>query len=318
MSSTNFLQWNPAAVNQENDAAYAADPQRAGGAVDNSPLPSLVGNKVFYQVTTFVAAFGQMMANKGYSTSDADIAVLTAVLANIVTDADQLAKLVTLGYSPTPVFNLAAATGFQMTLTGPVTSSSTTGTPQPGQLYAFLFIQDATGGRTVAPPANVFGFVQPDLAPNAVSIQIFIADAAGGLRAAGPVVSNNGTFTGALTAGSLTLSSPGTAGQVLTNVGGIFVPQTPSNPLGTRGTFTMPPQTCPAASGHPGNGQTYNTGIFVPSTAVIAWSVTTPSAINTIITFNVCVSGGQIVVYIGTTSSNTQNTDAITFNYVVL
>jgi len=49
----------------------------------------------------------------------------------------------------------------------------------------------------------------------------------GSIAAASEVVS------GLLTAGSITLAAPGTAGQVLTNVGGVFVPSTPFAPPAT-------------------------------------------------------------------------------------
>ncbi len=86
-ATTNFLQWNPTLTNQETDAAYAADAQRMGGATSGE-FPSPTANKAFYQWSTFVAAFCQMMAAKGYSTSDASISTLAAQLANVLTNAD--------------------------------------------------------------------------------------------------------------------------------------------------------------------------------------------------------------------------------------
>jgi hypothetical protein len=94
--TTNFEQWNPTSANQENDAAYLADTQRTGGAVSGE-FPSPTANKLFYQVTTFITALANMLAAKGYSTSDANLAVLQATLANMVTNAD-LAWL-TAGYA---------------------------------------------------------------------------------------------------------------------------------------------------------------------------------------------------------------------------
>ena len=85
--TTNFIQWDPTATNQETDAAYVADAQRSGGAVTGQ-FPSATANKLFYQLSTFTTAFAQMMANKGYSTSDANLAALVAVLSNVLTNAD--------------------------------------------------------------------------------------------------------------------------------------------------------------------------------------------------------------------------------------
>jgi hypothetical protein len=193
MATTNFLVFNPSVVNQETDAEYAADSQRSGGYGVDNIVPSPLLNKATHQPTTFCAAFGQMMAAKGYSTSDADVSVLAAVLANIITEADLLSNLVSLSFSPTPTFNAAAANGFQMTLTGNITSSTISGV-LPGQVVGFFFAQDATGGRTVSWPASFIAAIQPDPAPSSVSLILFKADLSGNLRAAGPLVSNNGIF----------------------------------------------------------------------------------------------------------------------------
>jgi hypothetical protein len=45
-------------------------------------------NKVWFQSSTFVAALAAALSAKGYTVSDANISVLQAVLANILTNAD--------------------------------------------------------------------------------------------------------------------------------------------------------------------------------------------------------------------------------------
>lgn len=85
--SNNFLQWNPAAVNQQDDSAYTADAMRTGGAVTGI-FPSDLANKLFFQCSTMVAALGESLSNKGYAISDADIATLVTALSNILTKAD--------------------------------------------------------------------------------------------------------------------------------------------------------------------------------------------------------------------------------------
>lgn len=88
--SNNFLQWNANKTNQETDTQYNADALRVGGAVLNAIFPSALANKAFYQWSTFVAAFAQMMADKSYNLSDADFNALKAVLANVLTTEDLL------------------------------------------------------------------------------------------------------------------------------------------------------------------------------------------------------------------------------------
>lgn len=88
MATTNFLQWNPSAINQKNDAGYVADSQRTGGIGSGQLDPSQTDNKFRFQVTTFIAAFCQALVAKGYTTSDAVLATLVTVLGNIMTQAD--------------------------------------------------------------------------------------------------------------------------------------------------------------------------------------------------------------------------------------
>lgn len=203
--TTNFLPWNPSAINQETDAQYLVDTQRTGGSPVDAEFPSATANKLFYQLATFIAAFCQALANKNYSTSDADISVLTSVLSNILTNNDLRAPLQVQGFSPTPAFNLGSFLSFQMTLSGNVTSSTVSGV-QPGFTVVFCFIQDATGGRTVSYPAGTIGAIQPDPTPNSVSFIAFQADSSGVLRAVTPLMSNNGIFTTNINGTSLTLS----------------------------------------------------------------------------------------------------------------
>ncbi len=117
MAASNFQQWNPTQANQESDTAYAADSQRSGGAPASSILPSATANKVLYQVTTFVAALAQALANKGYPMSDANLATLEGQLANIMTLADMNA------YATVAALNAAVA------LLAPLNSPALTGAP---------------------------------------------------------------------------------------------------------------------------------------------------------------------------------------------
>lgn len=312
MASTDFIQFNPAAINQESDAQYLADSQRAGGYGVNNIVPSPLLNKFSYQTSTFCAAFCQMLAAKGYSTSDADVNVLAAVLANVITDADLEPNVMVVGYSPTPAFNAADANGFQMTLAGNITASSIAGV-SPGQLIAFYFAQDATGGRTVSWPSGFVGALQPDPAANSVSVQIFRADLSSIPRAATDMVSNNGTFTGPLTASSFTLAGGGTTGSVLTWNGSSFVPVVPSQYLAS-GVVSFPGHTY----GHSEQtSATYNLGTSYPSGSV---SVVSPqSDLGIDFNFSCCIVGAILTIRILNSSYNSGYTlPTIGFNYRIL
>jgi hypothetical protein len=86
--TNNFLTFNPNAVNQENDTAYAADTQRSGGLIPNAPLPSSLLNKALFQPTRFAQALAQALANKGFNLSDANLTALITVMSNIITSVD--------------------------------------------------------------------------------------------------------------------------------------------------------------------------------------------------------------------------------------
>lgn len=83
-------------------------------------------------------------------------------------------------FSATPTFTQSANAGFSITLTGNVTASSFSGTVSAGQMQFLFFriVQDATGGRSFAWPANFFGGIVIDsTAPaNATFHQLFIYD----------------------------------------------------------------------------------------------------------------------------------------------
>lgn len=109
--SNNFLQWNPAAANQETDAAYTSDTTRSGGAGSGSIFPSVVANKLFYQISTMVAAFAAAMAAKNYTMLDSNITNLQTALSNILTQADMAIVMGASGYIKLPGFIIQWAVG---------------------------------------------------------------------------------------------------------------------------------------------------------------------------------------------------------------
>lgn len=170
--STNFLQWNPDENNQEIDSEYLLETLRVNGAPAGALLPSPVGNKVFYQLSTFIAAFATMLTQKGYSPRDSNFADLVAVLTNVKCTSDFLAAIVTVPYATSVVFDAATSAEFYMLLTGNVTSSTLVH-QTPGQFILFIIRQDAVGGRTFSWPSNVLfpGGICP--IANSNSIQMF-------------------------------------------------------------------------------------------------------------------------------------------------
>lgn len=187
MASTNLLQWNPTAANQETDSAYLSDSQRAGGATNPAIFSALLANKMFYQVTTYLTALFTALANKGFATSDASLSTLTAQCANFLTTADIKLPLVALLFNPTTNFNCALYNGFETTLTGNITTLNVN-SPAIGQTITFVFKQDGVGSRTVAFPTNVKSPGDISSAANSTSIQTFMVLIDGNLHPTGPVM----------------------------------------------------------------------------------------------------------------------------------
>ncbi len=87
-------------------------------------------------------------------------------------------QVVTFGASM--VFDCSAAQSFEVALTG--NSSPTISSPVAGELYAFSFTQDATGGRVVTAPGNAIGYGPSgsfpiDLDANAKTTLLFVCRA---------------------------------------------------------------------------------------------------------------------------------------------
>lgn len=171
--STNFTQFDPNLTNAENDAQYSADSMRAEGAALDAILPSPLFNKFAHQVSTFVAAFAQALANKGFSPSDANFADLVAILMNVNTSADVASLITTVPYATSVTFDASLAAKFDLTLTGNVSASSLTNTVA-GQLLVFIVNQDSIGGRTFAWPATLTAPFAIAAQANSTSIQAFV------------------------------------------------------------------------------------------------------------------------------------------------
>jgi hypothetical protein len=170
--STNVLQWNPNLTGpQETDAQYLADAQRAGGATNPSIFNPTTANKLFYQLSTYVAGLAQMLAGKGYSNSDANLPALVAVMNNILTRTDLPLGLVSLSSATTTTINLASGAVFNINLAGNVSSLAVTGTFHVPVTLGFR--QSSGGGLTVTFGSQFVGAGTVNPAANSMSVQQF-------------------------------------------------------------------------------------------------------------------------------------------------
>lgn len=182
--STNFLQFNPSLINAESDSAYSADSLRTGGIPSAAIFPSTLANKLFYQSSTFVAAFCQMLVNKGLSPSDANVANLAALLANVRLASDFLTSIITIAYATSVTFPAGTSAQFDLALTGNVTASALTG-QSAGQLLGFIVSQDGVGGRSFVWPSALTAPGPICQIPNSTSIQYFIVRPGGAIEPIG-------------------------------------------------------------------------------------------------------------------------------------
>lgn len=241
MATTNLLQWNPTAVNQENDAAYLADSQRAGGATNPSILQAELANKAFFQWSTFLTALFQAFANKGFTTSDSNLNTLTAACANFLTTADKIAVSTTsggpliaatqigLGYGSTPsdAAFVAATQGNNNNYLYSTINNS-------GQVYFTV----QAGGQVNATSLTLTGALQAASASISGAFSAASAAISGNVNAANVVIANlmqtvSALITGNLNTGSLQIGGTALNGQILTGDGTHYVPQPPPAIAGT-------------------------------------------------------------------------------------
>lgn len=188
MAASNFQQWNPNESNQESDSAYTGDSLRSGGAPVNAIFPSATANKLFYQVSTMVAALANYLVGQGQNASDTNLATLSAAIqAAIAAQIAAFPNIVNVPYSISPVFDATQGTTFFMLLTGNVTSSvlspfnTGSGGVYSGRKFTFILVQDNTGGHTFAWPSDAgapSGRVKGDPisgVANSVNVQEFVA-----------------------------------------------------------------------------------------------------------------------------------------------
>jgi hypothetical protein len=169
----------------------------ATGAVTGSNIPSSILQQIFNagvgltQRTAFNCLAGVVCSDNA-TTSRTDL---------------RLGSLTTVAFSATPTFDASTAASFKLTLTGNVTSSTLTNAVS-GEPVNFEICQDATGGRTFVPPANVLNMGTIVSTANACSTQEFWFDGSNAVSS-GPMQSSGGSIIpGTLSvAGTSTLSN---------------------------------------------------------------------------------------------------------------
>lgn len=192
--TTNALQWNPTAANQETDVQYSADSQRAGGATNPSVFEAELANKLFFQLSTYVTALFQAFAAKGFTTSDSNINTLTATCSNFLTTSDFRTPLLNVSYSPNIALDASKYNAWFIPLSGNI--NLTISGMTDGQIITLVFIQTVAGSPVVTFPVELFTATQPSTGNASCTAQSFIYTTQAGnfFRATGPVINEDSLF----------------------------------------------------------------------------------------------------------------------------
>jgi hypothetical protein len=155
---------------------------------------TLWGNDVIVPAGTYYAITifddqGNVLQSGAYvftGTVNADLSTIAQAFPSA--SSTVVGSEVQMPFSATPTFNCGLVNGpveFYLLLTGNVTASTLL--PNfAGQIVLFRLVQDATGGRTFAWPANVKNPGVIDSAPNSTTSQAFYVTAGGNAYPLGP------------------------------------------------------------------------------------------------------------------------------------
>ena len=146
-------------------------------------------NKIMRQSSMIAAAVANFISNQLNIevVDDGNLAALITNLTNAIIAAARGVStgVVTVAFSPTPVFDASQGSTFEIVLTGNVTSSTLVNVT-PGQALTFIVKRDGTGGHTFVPPGNL-PMAAIDTVASKTNIQDFIVDSGSNVYADGPV-----------------------------------------------------------------------------------------------------------------------------------
>jgi hypothetical protein len=175
--------------NADTQANFVGSGYQLNGFVNGLAQP-FQANKLWRQSSMIAAAVANFISNElGIPILDDGnlpelITNLTDAIASTAQGAQQ--RLVTVAFSPTPVFDASQGDSFEIVLTGNVTSSTLVNVT-PGQSLRFVIKQDATGGHTFVPPANL-PQATISLTASATNIQNFFVDSGSTVFADSPLI----------------------------------------------------------------------------------------------------------------------------------
>jgi hypothetical protein len=183
----------PIATAAGNNADSQANFQGSGyqtlGFVNGIAQPYQI-NKGLRQSSMMAAAAANFISNELNIAviDDGNLANLITNLTNAIISAAKgvTTAIVSVAYSATPVFDASQGNSFEIVLTGPVTGSTLVNV-SPGQTLRFVVKQDATGGHTFVPPANL-PMAAINTAASKTNIQKFFVDSGSNVYAETPLV----------------------------------------------------------------------------------------------------------------------------------
>lgn len=301
MATTNMQPWNPTAANQENDAAYTADPQRAGGATDPSVFQSVLANKLFYQTTIYLTAFFTAFANKGFSTSDSNLPTLIAQCANFLVAGDPIASA---SSSAAPIISATQLGSTYSSTPSQAAISAVTQNPVGADNYLFSGQLAGTGVTYWVRADGVIAALALQLSGGLIAATAAISGAinAASIALSGALSAASANISGIANMGFLQINGTGVNGQVLKGNGTSYVPVAlvllgvPNDVTGAR-TFST----------------TYTNG---PNQRIVTgYGRTAGSSVGSV-QATIANGGGPTTVYANTTAATVSN-GACGFSFIV-
>jgi hypothetical protein len=182
----------PVATAVGNNADSQANFQGSGYQLNgftNGIAQPFQANKIWRQCSMVAAAVANFISNQLNIAviDDGNLASLITNFTNAVLAAatGSANRLVSVAFTPTPVFDASQGSTFEIVLTGNVTSSTLINLT-PGQRLLFIIKQDGSGGHTFAAP-GALPLATIDTDPSITNIQAFIVDSGSNVYATTPL-----------------------------------------------------------------------------------------------------------------------------------
>ena len=175
--------------NADSQANFEGSGYQTLGFVNGIAQP-FQANKLWRQSSMIAAAVANFIANELNINvlDDGNLAELITNLTNAIISAAKggTTGVVSIPFSPTPVFDASQGSTFEIVLTGAVTSSTLVNVT-PGQSLRFIVKEDGAGAHPFVAPVNL-PMAAINTAASKTNVQAFIVDSGSNVYAETPLI----------------------------------------------------------------------------------------------------------------------------------